>query len=251
LIDVGTGDRSAGMQRIVEKELLDELPADDVRAVRSRRDLRRINGLMGHTRIFARLWKRAGVPANVESVVELGAGDGTFCLAVVRRLSRWRRIRRVVLVDRRPCVGLEARTGFERLGCRLEVFQADVFQWLKDAPDASVVIANLFLHHFSEREIEIIFRSLAGRAPFVLAVEPRRTSFSLACSRLLGLIGCNAVTRHDAVASVRAGFNRKELSTLWPPDSGWQIEERPVGLFSHALVARHAARNGGAADSMR
>jgi hypothetical protein len=41
------------MERVVQPELLDELPARDPRAARSRRDLRRLNMLMGHHRIMA------------------------------------------------------------------------------------------------------------------------------------------------------------------------------------------------------
>ena len=40
------------MQRRVEPELLDALPADDPRAVRSREDLRRINRLMGNQSVL-------------------------------------------------------------------------------------------------------------------------------------------------------------------------------------------------------
>ena len=39
--------------RRLEREWLDELPADDPRARRSRADLRRINAIMGNARIVA------------------------------------------------------------------------------------------------------------------------------------------------------------------------------------------------------
>jgi hypothetical protein len=52
------------------------------------------------------------------------------------------------------------------------------------------------------------------------------------------LIGCNAVTRHDAAASVRAGFAGRELSALWPARPGWRLREGRAGLFSHLFVAR-------------
>jgi len=47
------------------------------------------------------------------------------------------------------------------------------------------------------------------------------------------------VTRHDAVASVRAGFRGTELSALWPDakDHAWILRERGVFPFTHALVA--------------
>ena len=60
--------------RRVQPEILDDLPAEDPRAVRSRRDLRLINRLMGNHR-----WVLRHVAEHSGRVVELGAGDG--CLA--------------------------------------------------------------------------------------------------------------------------------------------------------------------------
>jgi hypothetical protein len=53
----------------------------------------------------------------------------------------------------------------------------------------------------------------------------------------LPLIGCNAVTRHDAAASIRAGFAGGELSALWPGAETWRIDERKCGFSSHCFMA--------------
>lgn len=76
------------MQRCIEPELLDHLPASDPGAIRSRRDLVRVNLLMGHAAIMARsLLCGAGRP---RVLIDIGAGDGTFMLRVARRLApRW------------------------------------------------------------------------------------------------------------------------------------------------------------------
>ena len=42
------------MERCVEPEMLDRLPAADPEAIRSRSDLRRVNRLMGHAGIIRR-----------------------------------------------------------------------------------------------------------------------------------------------------------------------------------------------------
>jgi hypothetical protein len=81
---------------------------------------------------------------------------------------------------------------------------------------------------------------IAERASVFVACEPRRSRTALVGSHLLGLIGCNDVTRHDAVASVVAGFHGRELSMLWPQSTAWTLDEGPRGLFSHLLVARRA-----------
>lgn len=69
-------------------------------------------------------------------------------------------------------------------------------------------------------------------------LEPRRSSWSVFCSRLLWVIGCNDVTRHDAAISVRAGFSGQELSLLWPDKQNWRFTEQRVGAFSHLFIAQ-------------
>ena len=42
-------------------------------------------------------------------------------------------------------------------------------------------------------------------------------------SRFLWVLGFSAVTQHDAVISVRAGFCGHELRALWPEKAGWTL----------------------------
>ena len=86
-----------------------------------------------------------------------------------------------------------------------------------------------------------LLQAAAARSDRLLACEPRRSRIALAGSHLIGALGVNAVTREDAVSSVRAGFNGNELSALWPTDpSGWHVREYAAGLFSHCLLATRA-----------
>ena len=59
-----------GMRRRLSQELLDTLPPDDRSAIRSRRDLVRINALMGNARMISEAIKDA-TPIRV---LDLGAG---------------------------------------------------------------------------------------------------------------------------------------------------------------------------------
>ena len=99
------------------------------------------------------------------------------------------------------------------------------------------VFQQLFLHHFEPGRLACLLALVAKRTRFFVACEPRRSGTALLGSRLLGLVGCNDVTRHDAVVSVRAGFRDREISALWPV-GGWDTEESPRGLFSHCFIAR-------------
>jgi hypothetical protein len=222
------------MKRIVEPEMLDELPPDDPRAIRSRRDLRRVNAWMRNHAIMAGtlIGHCPGTPARI---TELGAGDGHFLLRVAQNLAaRWPDMS-ATLLDRQDIVSPETLAAFAALGWRAEAAVADVF----DRPEGpgGIVVANLFLHHFEDGRLAELLRAVAQRAKLFIAIEPHRFALPLLCGQLLWLIGCNAVTRHDAVVSIRAGFLDGELSALWPDRQNWRLTERRAGRFSHLFIA--------------
>jgi hypothetical protein len=115
-----------------------------------------------------------------------------------------------------------------------------VFAFLGQAGDEKkpdVVTANLFLHHFSDQDLLTLFAQLAAWTPLFVACEPRRSGWALTGSRMLFALGCNDVSRHDAVASVRAGFLGDDLKRLWPSSDGWRVEEREAWPFTHSFAA--------------
>jgi hypothetical protein len=214
------------------------LPPDDPSAIHSRRDLRRINAWMRNHAIMAAALQTAVNGCAPKQITDLGAGDGHFFARAAKKISsRWPDVS-VTLLDNRKIMSLQTLASFTPLGWRAEAVAADVFNWLPAAAGLDVIVANLFLHHFEDARLAELFRAVAGRARLFVAIEPRRAPWPLFCCRLLWLIGCNAVTRHDAPISVRAGFSGRELSALWPADNTWQLTERRTRFFSHLFVAR-------------
>jgi len=232
----------ARLPRRVRPELLDELPPDDPRAVRSRRDLRLVNRIMGTRSLLLRALD-AALDAPPRAIVELGAGDGRLLLALAgKRARRWPAAH-AGLLDMQPVVAPDTLAAFRGLGWSAEVIAADVLDWLA-RPDASadVVVANLFVHHFDGERLERLLAGIAARARAFVCCEPRRGWLPLAGSHLMGLIGCNEITRHDAVLSVHAGFRGAELSAAWrralPGGAGsWRLRESAAGAFSHVFMA--------------
>jgi hypothetical protein len=224
------------VKRLVQPELLDTLPVADPRAVRSRRDLCRVNNWMRQHSLMADALKNSLNGHAPGHITELGAGDGTFLLRVAQKISPdWPNVI-ATLLDRQKNVSAETLAAFAALDWRAEIVEADVF----DRPQISsdVILANLFLHHFAETRLKELFRQISQHTKLFIALEPRRAAWPMFCSRLLWVIGCNEVTRHDAVVSVRAGFSGTELSALWPDKQNWRLTERPVGAFSHLFIAR-------------
>lgn len=225
--------------RLVEPELLDAMLGTDPRAVRARRDLRRINRIMSARSILCHGIDRATRSRPPSRIVEFGGGDGTLLLRIARgRAKSWPGVEATV-VDRQDLVASSTRDGFAALGWKLRVVASDVFDWIEQAPAVpqDLAIANLFLHHFAGDALSRLLSGVAARTAAFVACEPRRAPMALLGSHLVGLLGCNAITRNDAVASVRAGFRDSELTAAWPDALAWRTDEFDAGLFSHCFVA--------------
>lgn len=233
--------------RAVSGETLDVLAASDPCALRSRRDLQRINRIMGTCGIIIR-----GIQPTIGRcsrdppvrVLELGAGDGSVMLRVAQELSKaWPAVQ-LTLLDRQALVDASTSAAFARLGWRVQTLVVDVLDWaavptpLQLPPRWDVIVTNLFLHHFDNIQLAKVLSVIATRCNLFVACEPRRAPLSLIGSHLVGAIGANRVTRQDAVLSVHAGFRDAELSVVWPDDRGrWQLQEHSAGLFSHFFSA--------------
>jgi hypothetical protein len=229
------------LKRSVQPEWLDELPAEDPAALRSRRDLNRLNRIMGHVGAMRDLLQSATRKQSFRRIVEIGAGDGTFALRLAGEISSLCKPQEWVLVDSKNAVKEETRRGLAALGWKTEVVVADVFDWLRNCRPAlaDAMITNLFLHQFPDKSLAEMLELASRKTQSFAACEPRRSALPLAFSRMTGLIGCNAVTRNDAPLSVRAGFAGKELSALWPRTAHfrWRVEEGSARWFSHTFLA--------------
>ena len=242
------------LARVVGAETLDGLAENDPAAMRSRRDLQRVHRFMGTRSILLgimRQWPMPHTQSGTLRVLELGAGDGSLMLRVARALApAWPRVE-LTLLDRQALVQPHTLRQYASLGWTASALRMDVLDWAAEpnrAPDPGdrgprwdVIVANLFLHHFQGAELSGLLQAAAARCTHFLACEPRRARLALIGSHLIGAVGANAVTREDAVLSVHAGFQGRELGALWPMrDATWTVREHSAGLFSHCFSAVRA-----------
>ena len=226
------------LPRRVQAELLDTLAPDDPRAIWSRSDLRCINRLMATHSLIRKPLDRILRGSTEVRLVELGAGDGQLLLRIARQHAQgWPKIN-LQLLDLQPIISKQTLADFRTLDWNVEVIRADVFDWLcQPSATAPVIVANLFMHHFEDEQLRVLLSGIAARASAFLCCEPRRSRLALISSHLLGVLGCNDVTQHDAVRSVHAGFSKTALTDLWPQADDWSLHEGRAGMFSHRFVA--------------
>lgn len=209
------------MERILWPEMLDYLPPETPAAQGSRRDLRRINRLMGNHGWLRRTAHHLVRPS--ERLLELGAGDGRFARG-------W---------HDNACDALDALP--PPAGWPLDqVWHHEDVREFRQWDNYAVVFANLFLHHLSESTLRRLGERLRRSARVVIACEPlraRRSQWLFAA--LCPVIGANGVTRHDGRISIGAGFLGNELPRHlgFDDDQAWQFEVRHTALGAYRLVA--------------
>lgn len=215
--------------RKLTPEILDHLPADDPSAIRSRRDLLVINRLAGNFRWLEKSLNQLDTLNGKVPVFELGAGDGAFAK---------------YLATRHPSVdytALDLAPRPDDFPSQWKWCQQNVFE---DFPlaDNSVVIANLFLHHFETEQLQQLGDRFS-QCRHMLFNEPERNYLY----RGLGYIAqtflrFNHVTRHDMHVSIEAGFKGNELVEMMGLENrNNTISQSPMGF--HRLTSSAAIGN--------
>jgi len=217
--------------RRVVPELLDGLPPDDPEALRSRRDLRMINGLMGNFRwvekaIFEALGpgplgfdRRLAQPPR--QIIEIGAGEGRLC----RRLSARLKGAKVLGIDFAPAP--------EDLPAEIAWRQGDLFAALSECR-ADVLFGTMILHHFPDEELRQL-GELLRRFRVICFCEPWRASLPHIWGGLMWPV-IGRVTRHDMSVSINAGFRPGELPALLGLKD-WRVRESVDWRGSVRLLA--------------
>lgn len=186
--------------RKVEPEWLDGLPAGQGAA--SVRDIARINRLFGGHRVVRSLLRQVA-PSGAFSVLDVGAASGD----IARCIQQAHPQATVYSLDYRQ----------EHLeGNPSHCLVADAFRLPLAPRSVDFVISSLFLHHFPDQQVvELLsgFRCVARQA--VLAIDLQRHNFAAqVVPATRWLFRWHRVTVHDAAASVRSAFSRKELLLL-------------------------------------
>jgi hypothetical protein len=184
--------------RRVLPEALDALKADDPRAQRSRHELDIFNFLMGNHAWIRR--QVSGLYRPHHRLLEVGAGSGVLAKKLADH-GAWRES---------DIIGMDVTPRPEAWPQHAVWRQGDVLQ--HSVPDAEVVVANLLLHQFTKAQLRAFAQSLPPSCTTLIAVEPLRSRAVLMLGRTIArIVRASAVTVHDMILSLHAGFRGDEL----------------------------------------
>lgn len=224
-------------------EFLDRADCDPALAAASYRFMEMVNARFGGIRIVRRFLatetagRYTGAPFRI---LDIGSGSCDIPLAV----SRWARTYDIPLHF--TCLEMAghavdiARGQLARAGNpAVQLLQEDVFTH-QPAEPYDWAVASMCFHHFSDVKILALIKRLRGFVRnSVLINDLRRSRLASLATRLL-LTGTDtpAGVRHDALLSIRRGFNISELSSLLRQLDSVTVLVEPAHWFRVAAIIR-------------
>jgi hypothetical protein len=236
-------------QRSCEPEFLDHPDCDPVLAAASYRFMALVNRLFGGVRSVrrfvaaeARALPLGGQPLRI---LDLGSGSCDIPLAV----SRW--ARRHGFSVHFTCLELSAaaiqsaRARLERAGDQtVELVQADAFTYTP-AAEFDCAVASMFLHHFTDTQIQGLVQRLPTFVRRSLLINDLRRSRLAHLGAVPLTVYAPQGVRHDAQLSIRRGFTAGDLRRILDRVEGISAKVEPAWLFRVRAVVRFSTAGGG------
>jgi ubiquinone/menaquinone biosynthesis C-methylase UbiE len=232
-------------KRIYVEELLDAGEGTDEDVARNLSDLRRINRLLGGTRVvLAALSSHLnGGDAKLVSLLDVGTGSADIPTAVAKWCAS-RGIKPLIaaldISDRNLRI---ARTRLG-IGAEVELVRADSLSLPFAERSFDFVTASLFLHHFRDEDVVRLladFSRVARRA--VIINDLVRNLIPYYFARLTGpVLATSFLTRNDGPVSVLRGFTAGEMKDLAERAGLREVEVKRVFPYRLSLVARIDSR---------
>lgn len=215
--------------RDVRPEALDSLPVNDPVAQRVRSEIELFSTLMGNHRWLLRRLRSAYEPGW--RVLELGAGNGALGERMVSS-GIW---------PAEDIIGMDVTSRPALLPAEATWKQGDIMT--DPLPDAEVIVTSLLLHQFTREQLRQLGARIPASCQMIFAVEPSRYRFPLWTGHVVAwTLQMHAVTIHDMILSVHAGFRKNELADDLAL-SGWHDRSSStlLGAYRAQLVRPRAA----------
>lgn len=204
-------------ERSREVEEMDDLDMSGEKLEKTLRDLSKVHRLLGgHQQVFHIMDELMEIDSGVQSIVDLGCGGGDS----LHSMAEWGKKRRILL----DLYGMDANAAIisyarDRMGEKSEAFSVgNVFSRadLEKYKNVDVAFFSLFLHHFSDEEIQSILQSCSDLGiKYIVITDLQRSVWAYQLfSVATKFISFSKMAREDGLLSIQKGFHRKELRQI-------------------------------------
>ncbi len=204
--------------RSKQSEIMDDFELQGPEMKELMNDLRKVNKWLGGNKITlnAVSYLLEGHSKEKEiTIIDLGCGDGEM----LRQCATYGAMHgykfKFIGIDFNPNILKEAIKKSESFS-NISFLKTDVFSEGNSLPNCDIALATLFLHHFSNKKIELLVKQLSEKATIGVVVndlERSRSAFVL--FKVASEIFLKTkVARHDGLVSIARGFKKEELTLI-------------------------------------
>ncbi len=196
---------------------MDDLAYDRDVIYQTLRELDFINHWLGGNAVtlnsLEKVWRT--ISKEKITIADLGCGSGEMLRLIARKASRQNKNVQLTGIDANPNIVAYAQkqsVDYENLNfAALNIFSKDFQQQTFD-----IVIATLFLHHFSDEELTGLFVSLRKQTKIGIIINDiHRHPFAYYSIKwLTSLFSKSSMVKYDAPLSVLRAFKKRELESI-------------------------------------
>ncbi|HEV8514847.1 MAG TPA: methyltransferase domain-containing protein [Cyclobacteriaceae bacterium] len=205
-------------QRSKDVEIMDDLSFHDEVVFQTLRELDFINQWLGGNAVtlsaIEKVWRN--IPKDQSgSIVDLGCGSGEMLRLIAKKAGLQNRNVELTGIDANPHIvgyAISHSNNFNNIKFEaLNIFSNEFLSLRHD-----IVIATLFLHHFSDEELINFFTSLKKHARIGIIVNDihRHPLAYYSIKWLTTLFSKSSMVKFDAPLSVLRAFKRRELQRI-------------------------------------
>jgi len=196
---------------------MDDLAYDGDVIYQTLRELDFINHWLGGNAVtlnsLEKVWRT--ISKEKITIADLGCGSGEMLRLIARKASRQNKNVQLTGIDANPNIVAYAQkqsVDYENLNfAALNIFSKDFQQQTFD-----IVIATLFLHHFSDEELTGLFVLLRKQTKIGIIINDiHRHPFAYYSIKwLTSLFSKSSMVKYDAPLSVLRAFKKQELESI-------------------------------------
>jgi len=226
-----------------DPEIMDRQGVDPVLLATGLEELRKINQKFGGWRAVRRgirpLIDRVD-PGKTIEILDLATGSADYPVHLTGWMRHLGRNARIEAVDNNPFMVATAR-GRAAAWPEIAIKEMDVLSPAYPDKSFDIVLASLALHHFSLPDAIRILREMnrMSRVGFIVNELDRSRFGAWAVWLYAHLLTTDAITRHDAYASMLRGFTKNEMIVMSGEAGVRHFTVKRMPFFRLLLVGEH------------
>lgn len=201
-----------------KEEIMDDLECSGEVVYQTLRELEFINKWLGGNRVtlggLDHLISKKEF-AHKLTIADFGCGSGEMLKLVYKKLKGYPADLKLHGIDANPHIISYAEKNCETINA-ISFKTANIFDASFKQEKYDIIIATLFLHHFTNNQLIEIFRALKKQARIGIVINDlhRHDLAYYSIKFLTGLFSKSAMVKYDAPLSVLRGFTRNELTDI-------------------------------------